>query len=66
VPYWHCCSRPPVTLLIIVTLYLVLGLFLEALTLMITTIPIIAPVVFALGYDPVWFGTADHSKALAG
>ncbi|MEI4197224.1 TRAP transporter large permease subunit [Roseovarius sp. E0-M6] len=23
---------------------------------MITTIPIIAPVVFALGYDPVWFG----------
>ena len=44
------------TLLIIVTLYLVLGLFLETLTLMITTIPIIAPVVFALGYDPVWFG----------
>lgn len=47
---------PTVTLLIIVALYLVLGLFLETLTLMITTIPIIAPVVFALGYDPVWFG----------
>jgi len=47
---------PMLTLLIIVALYLVLGLFLETLTLMITTIPIIAPVVFALGYDPVWFG----------
>lgn len=47
---------PLMTLLIIVALYLVLGLFLETLTLMITTIPIIAPVVFALGYDPVWFG----------
>ena len=47
---------PTVTLLVIVALYLVLGLFLETLTLMITTIPIIAPVVFALGYDPVWFG----------
>jgi TRAP-type C4-dicarboxylate transport system permease large subunit len=24
--------------------------------MMITTIPIIAPVMFKLGYDPVWFG----------
>ncbi|MCV2866304.1 TRAP transporter large permease [Albidovulum sediminicola] len=47
---------PTVTLLMIVGLYVVLGLFLETLTLMITTIPIIAPVVFSLGYDPVWFG----------
>lgn len=47
---------PSVTFLCIVALYLVLGLFLETLTLMITTVSIIAPVVFALGYDPVWFG----------
>ena len=47
---------PTVTLLMIVGLYVLLGLFLETLTLMITTIPIIAPVVFSLGYDPVWFG----------
>ena len=47
---------PTAALLLIIALYLVLGLFLETLTLMITTIPIIAPVVFALGYDPVWFG----------
>lgn len=47
---------PTVTLLMIVALYVLLGLFLETLTLMIATVPIIAPVVFALGYDPVWFG----------
>lgn len=47
---------PAVALLMIIMLYLVLGLFLETLTLMITTVPIVAPVVFSLGYDPVWFG----------
>ncbi len=49
-------ASPTVTFLGIVLLYLVLGLFLETLTLMITTVPIIAPLVFSLGYDPVWFG----------
>ncbi|PHS05884.1 MAG: hypothetical protein COA78_14950 [Blastopirellula sp.] len=47
---------PVVSLLIIIALYLFLGLFLETLTLMITTVPIIAPVVFSLGFEPVWFG----------
>ena len=44
------------TLIIVILFYLVLGFFMETLTLMITTIPIIAPIVIALGYDPVWFG----------
>lgn len=43
-------------LLIIAVFYLVLGCFMETLSMMITTIPIIAPVMFALGYDPVWVG----------
>ena len=47
---------PLSTLLIIIVFYVVLGFFMETLTLMITTIPIIAPIVIALGYDPVWFG----------
>ena len=42
--------------MIIIVFYVVLGFFMETLTLMITTIPIIAPIVIALGYDPVWFG----------
>jgi TRAP transporter, DctM subunit len=36
--------------------YVVLGCFLETLSMMIGTIPIIFPLVVALGIDPVWFG----------
>ena len=36
--------------------YLILGCFLEGLSMMITTIPITAPLVIGLGVDPVWFG----------
>jgi tripartite ATP-independent transporter DctM subunit len=44
------------TLLVVVLVYLVLGFFVETLSLMVITIPIVAPIVFNLGYDPVWFG----------
>jgi C4-dicarboxylate transporter, DctM subunit len=47
---------PVLMLLAVVIFYLVLGCFMETLSMMITTIPIIAPVMFKLGYDPVWFG----------
>ncbi|MEX0758599.1 MAG: TRAP transporter large permease subunit, partial [Tistlia sp.] len=47
---------PTGTLLAIVLLYLVLGFFIETLSLMVATIPIVVPIVLALGYDPVWFG----------
>lgn len=42
--------------LFLVLLYLVLGCFLDALAMMITTIPVLFPVVVAVGFDPVWFG----------
>ena len=44
------------TLLIIIAFYLILGCFMETLSMLITTAPIITPIVVALGYDPVWFG----------
>lgn len=44
------------TLLLIIALYVVLGFFLETLSLMVITLPVVAPVIFALGYDPIWFG----------
>src|SRR3546814_1176386 len=40
----------------IVVFYLILGCFMETLSMMITTIPIVAPVMFGLGFDPEWFG----------
>jgi tripartite ATP-independent transporter DctM subunit len=47
---------PTGTLFAIVALYVVLGFFIETLSLMVATIPIIVPIVTGLGHDPVWFG----------
>ena len=47
---------PTGVILLLVALYLVLGCFMETLSLMIATTPIVAPLVAALGYDLVWFG----------
>jgi C4-dicarboxylate transporter DctM subunit len=47
---------PAWMLFAVVVFYVILGCFMETLSMMITTIPIIAPVMFGLGYDPVWFG----------
>ncbi|TAN30040.1 MAG: TRAP transporter large permease [Castellaniella sp.] len=43
-------------LLIVVIFYLILGCLMETLSMMITTIPIIAPIMIAMGFDPVWLG----------
>ena len=40
----------------IVALYFALGTFMEGFSMIITTVPVIFPVVVALGYDPIWFG----------
>lgn len=47
---------PLAMLLVIVLIYIVLGFFIETLSLMVATIPIVVPIVVGLGYDPLWFG----------
>lgn len=47
---------PLVMMALLVVLYLVLGCFLDALAMMIATIPVVMPVVAHLGYDSIWFG----------
>ncbi|MGQ7845224.1 TRAP transporter large permease [Granulosicoccus sp. 3-233] len=47
---------PLETLLVIILMYIVLGFFIETLSLMVATIPIVVPIVVQLGYDPLWFG----------
>jgi C4-dicarboxylate transporter DctM subunit len=37
-------------------LYLFLGCFMDALSLMLLTLPVVYPVMVSLGYDPIWFG----------
>jgi tripartite ATP-independent transporter DctM subunit len=39
-----------------VVIYLFLGCFLDAISMMVLTMPVIYPVVLALGFDPIWFG----------
>ena len=47
---------PAGIMLAIVLFYLVAGAFLDALALVLLTIPIFYPVVLELGFDPIWFG----------
>ena len=47
---------PLAMLLVIVAMYIVLGFFIETLSLMVITIPIVVPIIIAMGHDPVWFG----------
>jgi C4-dicarboxylate transporter, DctM subunit len=47
---------PMQTMLMIIGFYIVLGCFMETLSMLLTTAPLIAPVVVSLGFDPVWFG----------
>jgi C4-dicarboxylate transporter, DctM subunit len=47
---------PLSTLLVIVLMYVILGMFIETLSLMVVTIPIVVPLVAQLGFDVVWFG----------
>lgn len=43
-------------LLLLVLFYLILGMFMDVMSMMVATIPITFPIVNALGVDPVWFG----------
>jgi len=48
---------PPVAILaVILFIYLVLGCFIDALALILLTVPIFYPVALSLGFDPIWFG----------
>jgi len=43
-------------LAVIMLMYLVLGCLMDAMAMIILTVPIIFPVVTQLGFDPIWFG----------
>ena len=44
------------TMLAIVVLYLVLGMFFDSMAMMLLTLSFVMPVIMKLGYDPVWWG----------
>lgn len=48
---------PPILIMICILLfYVVLGMFMDAIGMLLLTLPVVYPAVIALGYDPIWFG----------
>ena len=43
-------------LLVLIVFYLILGMFMDVLSMQVATIPITYPIVTALGVDPIWYG----------
>jgi C4-dicarboxylate transporter DctM subunit len=43
-------------LALIMVMYLILGCLMDAMAMIILTVPIIFPVIVQLGFDPIWFG----------
>ncbi|GIK79881.1 MAG: TRAP transporter permease [Pseudorhodoplanes sp.] len=43
-------------LTVILLMYLVLGCLMDALAMIILTVPIVFPIIKQLGFDPIWFG----------
>lgn len=47
---------PMQTLWVVIAFYIVVGCFMETLSMLITTTPLIAPILIGMGFDPVWLG----------
>jgi TRAP-type C4-dicarboxylate transport system permease large subunit len=43
-------------ILALIVFYLILGMFMDVLSMQVATIPITYPIVTALGVDPIWYG----------
>ncbi len=49
-------TSPLVILIAIMVFYLIIGCFMDALSVLVITMPIVFPTIMALGFDPIWFG----------
>ncbi len=43
-------------IVVMLLIYLILGCFLESLSMVLLTVPIFFPIIVSLGFDPIWFG----------
>lgn len=55
---WVVASALPPWLVLgsVIVLFIILGCFLDAISIMVITLPVAYPVISALGYDGLWFG----------
>jgi tripartite ATP-independent transporter DctM subunit len=47
---------PFTVLLLVMLFYVVLGCFMDSLSMILLTVPFVFPMMAALGFDPIWFG----------
>ena len=47
---------PIVVMIIILIVYLLLGTFIDEVSMVLLTIPVFFPLIVELGFDPIWFG----------
>lgn len=47
---------PMQTMLMLIAVLIVVGCFMETLSMLLTVAPLVTPIVISLGFDPVWFG----------
>lgn len=48
---------PPLGILTaILLIYVILGMLMDAISMLVLTLPIFFPIITGLGYDPIWFG----------
>jgi len=61
-------NLPPILIMVVILIiYVILGCFIDALALILLTVPIFYPVVVdVLGYDPIWFGVIIVMVVAAG
>jgi len=55
---WILALPLPPTMIIVMILvaYAILGMFMDAIGMLLLTLPVVYPAVIGLGYDPIWFG----------
>ena len=62
VPFWlsdviAAIEAPPMVIFaILIVIYVILGMFVDMMSVIMLTIPIVCPAMSALGFDLIWFG----------
>lgn len=48
---------PPLGIMVfVIIIYIILGCFIDAMAMVLLTVPVFFPLVLGLGFDPIWFG----------
>lgn len=57
VDFIQTANLPPlVVVCLLLIIYLLLGFFMDPITTLFITVPVVMPLIASLGYDPVWWG----------